>query len=118
MNRLGARHGRIAGDRVLGVRFANASALGDAWGRKHEFVALVNTPGLARLHVMFDHKALRVRISLQGKVLADEGLEDTGRERIATAIQEYVLNLQENLLYTPIAFLYESLETDEHLLPG
>jgi uncharacterized protein YcbX len=90
--------GRIAGDRVLGVRFANASALGDVWGTKHEFVALVNTPGLARLHVTFDHEALRVRISLQGRVLADEGLEDRGRERIATAIQEYVLKLQENPL--------------------
>ena len=90
--------GRIAGDRILGVRFADARAPGDAWGTKHEFVALVNTPGLARLQVKFDHKALRVRISLQGEVLVDEGLEDAGRKRIAAAIQEYVLALDENPL--------------------
>ena len=32
--------GRIAGDRILGVRFANSAIQGDAWGTKHEFVAL------------------------------------------------------------------------------
>src|SRR4051812_23758255 len=90
--------GRIAGDRVLGVRFANAAAPGDAWGTKHEMVALVNTPGLARLDVMFDHAALRVRIGLEGKILVDEGLEEGGREHIAIAIEQYVLGLAENPL--------------------
>jgi len=90
--------GRIAGDRVLGVRFANASARGDAWGTKHEFVALVNTPGLARLQVRFDHRSLRLRVSLREEVLIDETLEDTGRRRIAAAIEEYVLKLDENPL--------------------
>lgn len=33
--------GRIAGDRVLGIRFANSGVLDDAWSKKHEFVALV-----------------------------------------------------------------------------
>ncbi len=90
--------GRIAGDRVLGFRFANASARGDAWGTKHEFVALVNTPGLARLQVSFDHRSLRLRVSLRGDVLADEALDDAGRRRIAAAIEEYVLKLEENPL--------------------
>ena len=34
--------GRIAGDRVLGLRFNGATAADDAWGTKLEFVALVN----------------------------------------------------------------------------
>jgi hypothetical protein len=90
--------GRIAGDRVLGVRFANAGARGDAWGTKHEFVALVNTPGLARLQVTFDHRSLRLRVSFREEVLVDEALEDAGRERIAAAIENYVLKLDENPL--------------------
>ena len=90
--------GRIKGDRVLGVRFANASARGDAWGTKHEFIALVNTPGLARLQVKFDHRNLRLRINLRGEVLVDEALEEAGRKRIAAVIEEYVLKLPENPL--------------------
>lgn len=88
--------GRIAGDRVLGVRFANAAAPGDAWGTKHEFVALVNTPGLARLHVAFDHRALRLRVSLDGRVIVEDGLSNAGREHIAAAIEDYVLKLDKN----------------------
>lgn len=90
--------GRIAGDRVLGLRFANASIAGGAWGTKHEFVALVNTPGLARLRLGFDHAALRLRISLQGDVLVDETLDDAGRRRIASAIEQYVIKLDQNPL--------------------
>jgi len=90
--------GRIAGDRVLAVRFANSQIPGDAWGTKHEFVALVNTPGLARLRLGFDHAALRLRISLPGEVLVDEPLDDAGRRRIASAIEQYVLKLDQNPL--------------------
>jgi MOSC domain-containing protein len=90
--------GRIAGDRVLGVRFANAEAVGDAWGTKHEFVALVNTPGLARLLVEFDHRILRLRIGFREEVLVDEALDGASRRRIAAAIEEYVLQLAENPL--------------------
>lgn len=90
--------GRIAGDRVLGIRFANAGARGDAWGTKHEFVALVNTPGLALLQVKFDHRSLRLRVSFGEEVLVDEALEDAGRKRIAAAIERYVLKLNENPL--------------------
>lgn len=90
--------GRIAGDRVLGLRFANAAATDDAWGTKHEFVALVNTPGLAELRLRFDHEALRLRLSLHDETLLDENLSDQGRRRIAAAIQAYVLTLAENPL--------------------
>ena len=90
--------GRIAGDRVLGLRFANAAIRDEAWGTKHEFVALVNTPGLARLNLDFNHETLRLRISLHGAVLVEETLDEAGRKRIASAVAEYVLKLDENPL--------------------
>ena len=88
--------GRIAGDRVLGVRFADTEAPDDAWSRKHGMVALINTPGLARLRVVFDEKAFRLRISLGTSVLVDEALNQEGRQRIATVLAEYILTLEEN----------------------
>ncbi len=90
--------GRIAGDRVLGIRFANSGALDDAWSKKYEFVALVNTPGLVRLKLRFDHESLRLRLSLEGTVLVDEVLDNNGRKQIAAAIENYVLQLDENPL--------------------
>jgi uncharacterized protein len=90
--------GRVAGDRVLGVRFGNAATAADAWGTKHEFVALVNTPGLARLQLRFDQQKRRLRITSRNEVVVDETLDDGGRKRIAAAIEDYVLHLVENPL--------------------
>ncbi|MGZ8159191.1 MAG: MOSC domain-containing protein [Methylobacter sp.] len=90
--------GRIAGDRVLGFRFADTSVLDDAWSKKHEFVALVNTPGIARLRLRFDHKTLRLSINVDGTVLVNETLDEIGRKKIATAIENYVLKLDDNPL--------------------
>src|SRR5262245_15223933 len=56
-------NGRIAGDRVLGIRFADTAAADDAWSKKTEMLALMNTPGLARLHLKFEAEALRLRLS-------------------------------------------------------
>lgn len=92
--------GRIAGDRVLGIRFANSAAKDDAWSKKHEFVALVNNLGVARLKLEFDHEALRLHISLDGTVLVKEALDANGRMRIAAAIETYVLQLDENPLFS------------------
>ena len=78
--------GRIAGDRVLGIRFADTEAADDAWSRKSGMIALINTPGLARLHVRFDEKAFQLRISLGTSVLADEPLNPQGRQRIGAAL--------------------------------
>lgn len=83
--------GRTAGDRVLGFRFANCVTADDAWSSKHEFVALVNTPALARIALRFDHERQRLRLALDGAVLADEALDARGRERLAAAVQEYAL---------------------------
>jgi uncharacterized protein YcbX len=90
--------GRVAGDRVLGFRFANATVADAAWTRKYEFVALVNTPGLARLALRFDHRALRLRISHDDKVMVDAGLDAAGRGRLSAAIAEYVLAQDDNPL--------------------
>jgi hypothetical protein len=90
--------GRIAGDRVLGFRFADSPAPDAAWSAKHEFVALVNTPGLARLDLRFDHQAQRLRISLDRFLVVEDTLDSRGRQRIAAAIQDFVLGLGENPL--------------------
>ena len=90
--------GRIAGDRVLGIRFADTAAADDAWSRKHGMVALINTPGLARLRVTFDPKAFRLLISLETSVLVDEVLNPEGRRRIGAVLADYVLKLDQNPL--------------------
>lgn len=90
--------GRIAGDRVLGFRFANSPFADEAWSRKYEFVALVNTPGLARLALRFDHRALRLALAHDDTPLVEAGLDPDGREGIASAVAQFALSLQENPL--------------------
>lgn len=90
--------GRIAGDRVLGIRFADTQAPDDAWSRKHGMLALINTPGLARLRVTFDAKGSRLRIGLNGSVLVEEALSPEGRRRIGAVLTDYVCKLDENPL--------------------
>jgi len=90
--------GRIAGDRVLGFRFANATVADAAWSKKYEFVALVNTPALARLEVSFDHQRMRLRIGLDGALLVEAALDNAGRMHVSAAIQSHVLGLSDNPL--------------------
>jgi uncharacterized protein YcbX len=90
--------GRVAGDRVLGIRFADTEAADDVWSRKHGMVALINTPGLAPLRVNFDAKAMRLRLCFENSVLIDEELSPEGRRRIGTVLANYVLKLDENPL--------------------
>ena len=90
--------GRVAGDRVLGFRFANSAAPDEAWSRKYDFVALVNTPGIARLNVRFGHETRRLRIVADGAVLADEAIDGGGRRCIAEAVACFVCALDENPL--------------------
>lgn len=90
--------GRVAGDRVLNFRFADAPVADDQWCRKYHGVVLANTPGLARLQVRFDEHVLRVRMTIDSKMLADEALDAAGRQRLTDAITQYVLALEENPL--------------------
>ena len=90
--------GRIAGDRALAFRFADSQLPDWAWSRKYGFAVLANTPGLARLTVRFDHEKRRLRIEHAGAILAGEALDDSGRKRLAAALERYVLTLSENPL--------------------
>lgn len=90
--------GRVAGDRVLAFRFANAPVADDQWCRKYEGIVLANTPGLARLTAKFDHREQRLGIALGNQVLCDEALDDAGRARLVEALTAYVLNLGEHPL--------------------
>jgi uncharacterized protein YcbX len=90
--------GKVAGDRVLGFRFADTPNGDDAWSSKHGMVALVNTPGIARLRLRFDDANMRLSITLDGAPFAEEALDDDGRRRLCDAIAEYVLALPEGPL--------------------
>lgn len=90
--------GRVAGDRVLNFRFADAPVADTAWCRKYHGVVLANTPGLARLTVRFDDSTQRLHIAFGDLTLANEPLDDAGRQRLVDAITGYVLSLDENPL--------------------
>ena len=90
--------GRIAGDRVLGFRFASTPEAGHEWSSKHGMLVLVNTPGLASLQVHFDEEAERLRLDVDGRALADEALDIAGRARLCDAITQFALQLEENPL--------------------
>lgn len=84
-------NGRIAGDRVLGLRFASTEAPDDAWSTKQGMLVLMNTPGLARLNVRFDEAAGTISFRLDGVVVVESGLDDAGRRRIAAALAGFAL---------------------------
>ncbi|MPZ45442.1 MAG: MOSC domain-containing protein [Betaproteobacteria bacterium] len=90
--------GRVAGDRVLNFRFADAPAADTEWCRKYHGVVLANTPGLARLSVRFDERSERLTIALGAEVVADQTLDEAGRARLVAAITDYVLSLDESPL--------------------
>ena len=90
--------GRIAGDRVLGFRFASTPQPDDDWSSKHGMVVLVNTPGLARLETRFDETRQRLSLSIDGSVLVEDELTPEGRARICSALEGYVLSLPVNPL--------------------
>src|SRR6185436_9720922 len=54
--------------------------------------------GLARLKLRFDHEALKLHVSVDGLRLVEDTLDTDGRQRIAAAVQGYVLDLGENPL--------------------
>jgi hypothetical protein len=90
--------GRVAGDRVLNFRFADAPVADTAWCRKYHGVVLANTPGLARLNVRFDERTQRLKIVFANQTLVDDVMDEAGRQRAVDAITAYVLSLEENPL--------------------
>ena len=85
--------GRVAGDRVLGFRFASTAEADDEWSSKHGMLALVNTPGLARLRLRFDEAKQRLSIHVDGRLLIEEGLDAAGRELLCAAVAGYAAGL-------------------------
>jgi uncharacterized protein len=108
--------GRVAGDRVLSFRFADAGIPEEAWSRKYGHVVLANTPGLARLRAHFDPQAKRLRIMLGGEVLVEDTLDAGGRLRLAAAVERHVAALPENPLAghperTPLKLIGDGVTT-------
>lgn len=91
--------GRVAGDRVLAFRFADAAAPEDRDGLdywpKAKGLALQDFPALAALRLIYDDDAQRVRIEHDDAVLVDAALDDDGRGELAEAVTAYVLGSAE-----------------------
>lgn len=87
--------GRVAGDRVLAFRFADAAEPEDRDGLdywpKAKGLALQDFPALAALRTSYDHTSARVRVELDSALLVEAGLDDAGREELAEAITDFVL---------------------------
>ena len=90
--------GRVAGDRVLGLRFDDATTPDEAWGSKMEFVALINTPALTPLRLTFDDRSLALCVRHGGDVLFDDILDSAGRRAFAASIERYLLSLGDDVL--------------------
>lgn len=90
--------GRIAGDRVLGFRFADTPEPDDSWSSKLGMLVLLNTPGVARLRLTYDDDARRLRITSDGAILVDESLDGDGRHRISEAVATFAVGLAESPL--------------------
>ncbi len=91
--------GRVAGDRVLAFRFADAATPKDREGLdywpKSKGLALQDFPALAALRTTFDDATRRVRIEHDGAVLIDAGLDDDERAELVAAITDFVLSTRE-----------------------
>lgn len=87
--------GRIAGDRVLAFRFAEAAEPEDRDGLdywpKSKGLALESFPGLAALRLTFDDATARVRIVHDGETLVEAGLDAAGRTALTEAMTAFVL---------------------------
>ncbi|WP_338034654.1 MOSC domain-containing protein [Leucobacter triazinivorans] len=93
------RDGRVAGDRVLAFRFADAATPEDRDGLdywpKAKGLSLQDFPALAALRLAYDDAALRIRIAHDGAELVEAGLDPQGRQRITRAVTEFVLDSRE-----------------------
>lgn len=87
--------GRVAGDRVLAFRFADAVTPEqrdglDYWP-KAKGLSLQDFPALAALHMSFDDVTGHVRMHHDGGTLVEAGLNAEGREALVDAVTDFVL---------------------------
>lgn len=91
--------GKVAGDRVLAFRFADAATPEDQDGLdywpKSKGLALQDFPALAALRASYDDAARRVRIEHESALLVEAGLDDDGRAELAAAVTDVVLATRE-----------------------
>lgn len=97
--------GRVAGDRVLAFRFADAVTPEEEGGLdywpKAKGLALQDFPALAALTLSYEQTGSdgsaeqKLRITCGAEVLVEDGLDAAGRGRIAEAVTEYVLTTPE-----------------------
>ncbi|MEV4736454.1 MULTISPECIES: MOSC domain-containing protein [unclassified Microbacterium] len=87
--------GRVAGDRVLAFRFADAAAPEDRDGLdywpKSQGLSLQDFPALAALRLRYDDVDRRLRIEHDGRMLVEAGLDELGRTALSEAVADYVL---------------------------
>lgn len=85
--------GRIAGDRVLAFRYADATEAEDENGLdrwpKGGGLCVRDYPALNRLAL--DYTAEEIQVSEGGEVIARAGLDDGGRGQLVSAVTEYLL---------------------------
>lgn len=85
--------GRIAGDRVLAFRFADATEPEDQNGLdywpKAKGLALMTFPSLARLRVSFDGE--RLTFTEDGDLVVSAGIDPDGRRELADAVADWIL---------------------------
>lgn len=91
--------GRVAGDRVLAFRFADAVTPEthdglDYWP-KAKGLALQDFPALAVLRTSYDDMSRRMRIEHEGELLVEAGLDDDGRAELVAAVTDFVLSTRE-----------------------
>lgn len=87
--------GRVAGDRVLAFRFADAVTPEDRDGLdywpKAKGLSLQDFPAVAALRTTYDDDRRLVRIEHAGSLLVEAGLDEAGRGDLADAVADFVL---------------------------
>lgn len=91
--------GRVAGDRVLAFRFADAVEPEHRDGLDHwpksKGLALQDFPSLAALRLAYDAAVQRMRITHGDAVLVEAGLDPDGRAALEAAVTDFVLDSAE-----------------------
>lgn len=108
--------GRIAGDRVLAFRYANATEPQERDGLdywpKGGGLCVRDYPGLTRLALDYTGEEVRLRVGDQ--VLAQAGLDDGGRTGLVSAVTEFLLGTPDGARLAREGHLPLSLVGDGH----